>query len=329
LLIDRRRVIARLSRMVLLGAALAFCAALPSGGGRSATDEASLQPPELFALDSTRGILVSTHVISGNPSRAALFGVRQYWDSGGEDEFKLEPIFVLENGRLTEAPTTGVGEEDTPQTLTWAKDYFSVGRTYRVLRDGTDLGEARVLSRGEGGCWSFDAYVALSNPGAIRQGGMALATDSRVWGRRPTQRLKPTASETAAIDSILAHEIERSSQRADPLAHNRFKTTTHVLDLDGRGSRTVVADLFRISDGEPKWSGHEALVIAERDSSGRLTPSALARGSGQLLDHVDIDGDGMDEIIIQIWGYESLTFEVLKKIGKGWAVIFRGGGYGC
>jgi hypothetical protein len=320
--------IAGLSRGVLLGATLALCAAIPSGRGRSATDEA-LQPPELFALDSTRGILVSTHVISGNPPRAALFAVRQYWDSGGEDEFKLDPIFVLENGRLTGAPGTGFDEEDTPQTLAWAKEYFSVGRTYRVLREGTDLGEARVLSRGEGGCWSFDAYVALSGPGAIRQGGMALATDSKVWGRRPTQRLKPTASETATIDSILAPAIGRISPEADSLARPRFKTTTHVLDLDGRGTRTVVSDLFLDYPNEPKWSRHAALVIAEWDSSGRLKPSALARDSGQLLDHVDIDGDGMDEIIIQIWGYESLAFEVLKKIGKGWAVIFRGGGYGC
>ena len=44
---------------------------------------------------------------------------------------------------------------------------------------------------------------------------------------------------------------------------------------------------------------------------------------------IDIDGDGINELIISEYGYESSFFTIYKNIENTWEKIHFGGGGGC
>ncbi|MGH9600890.1 MAG: hypothetical protein ACRD24_00760 [Terriglobales bacterium] len=48
-----------------------------------------------------------------------------------------------------------------------------------------------------------------------------------------------------------------------------------------------------------------------------------------LVDHLDLDGDGVDELIVRMEGYEDWQYGIYKKEKKRWKLVYTGGGGGC
>ena len=48
------------------------------------------------------------------------------------------------------------------------------------------------------------------------------------------------------------------------------------------------------------------------------------------FDQADLDGDGVDEVITRIQGYEDYRYRILKRGADGkWTIVYTGGGSGC
>ena len=49
----------------------------------------------------------------------------------------------------------------------------------------------------------------------------------------------------------------------------------------------------------------------------------------RFVDQLDFDGDGTDEIVVEVTGYESEEFRILKRINGSWMRVHVGGAGGC
>jgi len=57
--------------------------------------------------------------------------------------------------------------------------------------------------------------------------------------------------------------------------------------------------------------------------------NSTAPGGSEYFDHLDLDGDGLTEIVYSYSGYEWWGFEVIKKIGLRWQLVHRQFVGGC
>jgi hypothetical protein len=92
------------------------------------------------------------------------------------------------------------------------------------------------------------------------------------------------------------------------------------------------------SGSRPSAQTRHLFVIADRDESGRYTPTHVHRVNGPLgtaefrryLDHLDLTGDGVDEIVLEGWRMGGDTWvSVLAFQRGGWREIFRAPTHWC
>ena len=57
--------------------------------------------------------------------------------------------------------------------------------------------------------------------------------------------------------------------------------------------------------------------------------NSMAPGGGEYFDHLDLDGDGLPEIVYSYSGYEWWGFEVIKKVGLQWQLVHQQAVGGC
>jgi hypothetical protein len=51
--------------------------------------------------------------------------------------------------------------------------------------------------------------------------------------------------------------------------------------------------------------------------------------SFRFVDQLDLDGDGIDELVVETIGYESEGFAIYKRQAGAWREVWIGGGAGC
>ena len=91
---------------------------------------------------------------------------------------------------------------------------------------------------------------------------------------------------------------------------------------------------------EMKGKRHEVFLIGKSASSGATTELAryhlttdLEDGKDsedvRFADQLDLDGDGTDEIVLEVRGYESEEFQIYKRHKGTWQQVHVGGQGGC
>jgi hypothetical protein len=217
--------------------------------------------------------------------------------------------------------------------------YYHPGRTYRVLAGGVDVGTAKVDKETDLGCVSLAASVTVTPPRSKREWNRLrlLAVGSlHVAPRKPVRRYL-TAPEEKAIWSLADREF-----RARGVPASLFKDmeggTFISDDLDHDGRRDLIGS-FRASDAKAQAT-YELFLIALGDAAGGYqaeyvwyfppTKSENRAESMALVDTLDLDEDGTDEVIVSKSFYESHEYGILKRGRSGkWTMVYRGGGSGC
>ena len=75
------------------------------------------------------------------------------------------------------------------------------------------------------------------------------------------------------------------------------------------------------------YQGEQPQLLETTQSSVSLSGSQ--RFPYKLLETIDINGDGVQEAIVQRTGYESISFEIYEYKNKQLNRVFAGAGYGC
>jgi hypothetical protein len=91
---------------------------------------------------------------------------------------------------------------------------------------------------------------------------------------------------------------------------------------------------------ETKSAWHQVFLVGKIGSSGGTTELACYHKTKDMkdgmddeghrfVDQLDLDGDGTDEIIVEVTGYESEEFRIYKRQNGFWHQVHVGGQGGC
>jgi hypothetical protein len=260
-------------------------------------------------------------------SRGVLFAV---WRRG--EGVILDPILSLGDGRLQKTPLRGGddGTEETKETLAFAATYYSTGRELTLLLGGRAAGTVRVTSPTDNrGCGSFEAHGFLPRPALGWNTDVALASDRPSWNAGPAgeRASSVTRDESLTVSSLIARELKRSGQNLKPVPKATLITTMRALHPH-RGSRILTANVS-VECFEEKCGGGVLFLVAEADSQGSYMTTLASLLGDHLLDIIDLDGDGVKELVTYQKDYECLEYHVYRKSGDSWVRVHSGGGHCC
>jgi hypothetical protein len=254
-----------------------------------------------------------------------VFAVGKY-----ESNVTIEPIVIFNRGTFVKPPI-----DDEAGSKTFVNEYFKAGRKYRLLSGGGEAGTATVVKYEEPGCVGLVAEASVQTQ--VRLGGQvqALATSSETLGNRPPSRRAPTD-----LERLLAREQARAAfSKAGlgaQLTNNMEIVNLTATDLDGDGKFELIGS-FKIDRNTRRAADSYNLFIIFEPENDIIKPALTWLHHGgegdfaerHFVDQVDIDGDGVSEVIAEGSYYESNDYIIYKKQQGQWRSVYQGGGGGC
>ena len=184
-------------------------------------------------------------------------------------------------------------------------------------------------------CDSSAALVTPDSPFRLGKDDMALASNAKTI--RPHTN---TRHEADATERKYAQELAMSQFRKHGLLNATAKNVEidqlAVTKVDESGASVLVGSVFvKIKDAV-----HELFLIAklgdpqaapELASYHKTTDLEDGKDSQDVrfVDQLDLDGDGTDEIVVEVRGYESEAFRIYQRHLGFWRQVHVGGEGGC
>jgi hypothetical protein len=285
---------------------------------------------------ATVGTLPVASAESNKPD--VLFSVRDYTRSGitysgaGKNiKFLIEPFAYVSNGKLRNLP------DNLDQKL-FDRDYYANHRQYTLFAGGKPSGSVSVRNNAFGiQCDSLAAIGDATPPELISGMRMGLASNADFQAMQYTKRA-PTDDERAMA---LKLALRIYAQNKAPRSATTKIRVTNITVLQGPNRSILVgsfaANTINKESGYDLSVTHAAFLVAEKigEASYRATLKWFHAGeeaeveTQDLVDILDIDGDGEAEIITQFGYYEAVEYHVYRKTNGKWVNFYKQFGAGC
>jgi hypothetical protein len=254
---------------------------------------------------------------------------------GDHNDPRLLPVATVGHGRITPITLDAEG---------WRKFdalYFKTGSQMAVYRHGASLGNA-VVRRG---MWDGDQPL-YKLPGCRALRPLAAATLAAAPSDVVTLELMGTSDPLPPVPSrpdVPAALTDSARELTARVAGREGLSPTDRADLEltvtafhtGATSQpTLVGAYSERGSGSPANARH-VFMLADATATGYdATFVHAARDSvpefRRLIDHVDLTGDGVDEIVLEGWRAGGDTYLVIMKYDAGrWHETARGGTSWC
>ncbi len=257
---------------------------------------------------------------------------------GESSDPRMVPIAAIVGGKLKAIRLSPSGWHKFDEM------YQHSGKSYSLYQSGITSGTVDVKR----GMWSDTADALYKLPGCATLTPMSsvkvngrLASDFTLEFLASSAAMgKPRAGAPMNQDSVnriaksVSHDVAKSvginEAKLDSLGFRAMAFYT------GTGaSPTILASYIDESAEKPASIATRTthlVVLADRDSSGQYHATFSHRINGPLaaaafrryFDHLDLDGDGVDEIVLQGWQFGGDTFLSVLGWREGkWQEIFR------
>ncbi len=212
---------------------------------------------------------------------------------------------------------------------------YKVGERIALFEGGQRQGDVRIKKVMPLQCDSSAALLSTDLSFHLAKGAMALATNA--GGIRPHTNFQRQADEAdRRYASQLAMSEFHKHGVPDVLAKNIKFDRLIVTKVDDTHTEFMIGSLFLLVKGVR----HEVFLIAKMTASEATAELAryhkttdLEDGTGsenvRFVDQLDLDGDGVDEIVVEKTGYEDEEFEIYHRRDGSWAQVHIGGQGGC
>lgn len=288
----------------------------------SACDKAEEQP----APETPRAPLTAVA-----PTSTILFQVY-----GGKEDPRVIPIAIADGGHLAPLSLDAAG---------WGRldsIFFAKGRKLPIYRNGLESGNVAIVR----GMWSDEgALYTLPScrelvpqaQGKLEAKGFVEASVEYLASSTPLTQPKEQRSvprESAAQGRTLANTVAAAKEVGDEEIAGLDFISRWLPTGAGPSGRTLFASYIDPNAGDAgPGAGHTVMLMAlAEDSAGTLAPSYQHVSSGnarevqmqRLVNHADLDGDGIDEILIEEWKYAATPEVAVLKYTQGkWRAVFR------
>jgi hypothetical protein len=250
-------------------------------------------------------------IVITNIAAAAQTGARKRPAQGKEtvlfdatgygDKQMILPIVVVRGGRFAAPPAFNM----KAARRRFAATYYRVGQKYALLRGDGEGGTVTVKSGDT--CDPVAAYVEAQPANAAE--GRTLATNSDSFAARPVKRRELTEAEQAELMKLVEPPFRRGGYGEPSLTG--VSSGAEAADLDGDGRFELIGTFTTGAKSE-----HTLFIIAEPDARGAFKPGLLLFNPARdqdgdntvrydLLEAIDLDGDGKAEVIASVNDYRS------------------------
>jgi len=211
---------------------------------------------------------------------------------------------------------------------------YKMGASHALFMGGEHAGQVVVRKAAPLQCNSSAGIVAAN---AIRfsDNTMALATNARGIQSHPNRQRDPSPHERLqairlAMTEFRKHGIPQSL--ASEVKLERLIATQ--IDRDGR---EILSGSLTIKTNKAEHRVFLIVGIVSDNATTELVDyhrtTDLEDGKDSLglrfVDQLDLDGDGVDEVIVEAIGYENESFLIYKRLSSTWKKVWAGGVGGC
>src|SRR5829696_8493824 len=277
-------------------------------------------------------LLVCAHAAVGarqKPAGAAQGGAILFAVSKYEGGVTAEPVVIYRGGEYVVPP---IDSDDG--TKSFAREYFSAGRKYRVISGGGEAGMLTVNKALEQGCVGLVAEATAETPARLGGRVKVLATDSQTLGRGAPSRRAPTEAERArAVE--LARAAYAKNRVAAALAAKMEVVNLTATDLDRDGKFELVGSFLAGKNDLGSQAYTLFLIMEPAGDAFKTAWEWFHKGSEDgyedrhFVDQVDFDGDGVGEVVAMGSYYESNDYVIYQRQQGRWRPVYKGGGGGC
>ena len=257
-----------------------------------------------------------------------------------KDGALLEPIAYISSKKLS-SPVNGSDAQNI--IAAFNRTYYKPGAAYKLVFGGVNAGTVTVKSSDAKAECSKNMAVAVTKAAKTPLKGlvMGLATNAQVKTGDGLRR-RPTAAEKDEIETLVRAEYTKEKLTPKELRYHNLT----VLDVNGNediefvGSYWIEIDkltrglLFFI--GEKPKNGKARLGYREYRSidqanvmSGDITAVDEGVYHELLLESLDYDGDGTNEIFTYVQSFEGAGFHAYKRSAGKWARSYEFSNYHC
>jgi len=210
---------------------------------------------------------------------------------------------------------------------------YKVGEHISLFSGGEKKGAIKIERVVPLQCDSSTAVVSGETSVRFAKETMALATNaSNVLSHANLQR-QATDAEKALAKHLAMTEFRKHS--LPDQAANDIEIDRSVVTKIAEGEGEMFVGNFSV---KANGAEHELFLISKLDGSSaemaryhKMTD--LLDGTDYegyiFVDQLDLDGDGLDEIVVEMTAYESEEFRVVKRINGVWTRVHVGGAGGC
>ena len=257
----------------------------------------------------------------------------------------IVPFVIIDRGQFKQPVG---GDSDAAEISSFANTYYPEGRKYRVLFGGDEAGSLTIKkSNKDSECAKNSADVMLQSQVKLNRNVMALVTNSDSLGVGKNTRRAPTQSERAALMPLVQAAYK---QKGVPVALLPSLTTVNLtaLDLDSDGHAELIGSFVVKKQGtsparyamfliaEPQGNSYKTTVLqyerfTNKEIMGGAEITAIENGVylERLVDQLDLDGNGTNEVITVTDGFEGDTYHIYKKQGDTWNKVYEFSNYRC
>jgi len=212
---------------------------------------------------------------------------------------------------------------------------YQPGQQYTLYSGGENVGSVSIQKSGPLQCDSNAAVVSFNGSLHFSKDVIALATNATAIRTHRNVKRPVDDAERSMMIQVAISQLQKQGVFAT--VSSKFNTDNLVAtSVDSSGATTLIGLvsvelnkvrhetflIVRVAGSQPvveMSSYHQTMDLDDGKDSQNL----------RFADQLDLDGDGIDEVVVELTGYENEEFWVYKRGGATWTRVAVGGQGGC